>query len=103
MAVPKRRTSKSRKRSRRTHFKLDVTGLTTCTNCGALIKSHQVCPKCGFYKGKDVINVTEEKEKPKADKKKAKKSAKKAARPENEAAPKSAPKQKVVSKQKTGE
>lgn len=52
MAVPQRRISKTRKRLRRTHFKLEVSGLVTCPNCGELIKSHHVCPKCGFYGGK---------------------------------------------------
>ena len=54
MAVPQRRISKTRKRLRRTHFKLSVSGLTTCPNCGAMIKSHHVCPKCGYYGGKVV-------------------------------------------------
>ncbi len=52
MAVPQRRISKTRKRLRRTHFKLEVEGLVTCPNCGAMIKSHHVCPKCGYYAGK---------------------------------------------------
>ena len=52
MAVPQRRISKTRKRLRRTHFKLSVSGLITCPNCGAMIKSHHVCPKCGYYDGK---------------------------------------------------
>lgn len=55
MAVPQRRISKTRKRLRRTHFKLEVSGLVTCPNCGALIKSHHVCPKCGYYDGKVVM------------------------------------------------
>ncbi len=55
MAVPFRRTSKRTKRLRRTHFKLNVTGLVTCPNCGAMIKSHHVCPKCGYYGGKQVL------------------------------------------------
>lgn len=62
MAVPFRRTSKTSKRMRRTHFKLSVSGLVKCPNCGATIKSHNVCPKCGFYNGKDVMKKqTEEK------------------------------------------
>lgn len=52
MAVPQRRISKTRKRMRRTHFKLEVEGLITCPNCGEMIKSHHVCPKCGYYAGK---------------------------------------------------
>ena len=55
MAVPFRRTSKTRKRMRRTHFKLSVSGLVKCPNCGAMIKAHNVCPKCGFYNGKNVM------------------------------------------------
>ncbi len=55
MAVPARRISKSKKRSRRSHAKLTVTGLVTCPNCGALIKAHHVCPKCGYYGGKQVL------------------------------------------------
>ena len=54
MAVPQRRISKTRKRTRRTHFKLESTGLVTCPNCGAMIKAHHVCPKCGYYAGKVV-------------------------------------------------
>ena len=52
MAVPQRRISKTRKRMRRTHFKLNVEGLVTCPNCGEMIKAHHVCPKCGYYAGK---------------------------------------------------
>ena len=52
MAVPQRRISKTRKRMRRTHFKLSVSGLVTCPQCGAMIKSHHVCPKWGYYAGK---------------------------------------------------
>lgn len=69
MAVQQRRVSKTRKRLRRTHFKLEVTGLTTCPNCGTLIRAHHVCPKCHYYGGKDVIS----KEAPKASKTKEKK------------------------------
>ena len=82
MAVPQRRISKTRKRLRRTHFKLNVTGLVTCPQCGAMIKAHHVCSKCGYYAGKPVyLNgklVKEEKaEKKPAKKAPAKKSAKK--------------------------
>ena len=80
MAVPQRRISKTRKRLRRTHFKLSVTGLVTCPQCGAMIKAHHVCQKCGYYAGKPVyLNCKLVKEEKKAPAKKApaKKSAKK--------------------------
>ncbi|AVK99765.1 50S ribosomal protein L32 [Pediococcus inopinatus] len=57
MAVPKRKTSKSRKRNRRGHIKLQLPGLAPCPNCGELRVSHRVCPSCGFYDGKQVMDV----------------------------------------------
>lgn len=54
MAVPKRRTSKSKKNMRRGHIKLQVPGMNACPNCGELKKSHHVCASCGFYDGKEV-------------------------------------------------
>ena len=56
MAVPQRRVGKTRKRKRRANFKLTVEGLATCSNCGALIPSHTVCPECGYYKGNPARN-----------------------------------------------
>ena len=60
--VPARRTSKTRKRLRRTHYKLQVPGMSACPNCGELKLSHRVCPVCGYYNGKQVkeIKVKEE-------------------------------------------
>ena len=79
MAVPQRRISKTRKRMRRTHFKLAAAGLITCPQCGAMIKSHHVCPKCGYYDGKvTVLNgkLVKEEAKKAEPKKASKKSAK---------------------------
>jgi len=59
MAVPKRRTSKSKKLKRRTHKKLHMPNLSACSNCGELRKSHHVCPSCGQYDGKEVVSVSE--------------------------------------------
>jgi large subunit ribosomal protein L32 len=56
MAVPFRRTSKTRRDKRRTHFKLSVPGMVKCTHCGELKLSHRVCKACGTYKGEDVVN-----------------------------------------------
>lgn len=55
MAVPFRKVSKTRKRMRRSHNALTAVGTTTCPNCGEAIKPHRVCPKCGFYKGKEEV------------------------------------------------
>ncbi len=56
MAVPKYKTSKAKTRGRRAiNMKLKAPHLIECKNCGSKIPSHRVCPKCGFYKGKQVI------------------------------------------------
>lgn len=59
MAVPFRRTSKTKKRMRRTHLKKTVPGMTTCPNCGTSLKPHRVCTNCGYYKNKEVIAKNE--------------------------------------------
>ncbi|WP_158735464.1 50S ribosomal protein L32 [Alteribacillus sp. YIM 98480] len=55
MAVPKRRTSKTRTRQRRTHYKVEVPGMVKCSECGELKLSHRVCKHCGSYKGETVV------------------------------------------------
>jgi len=57
MAVPFRRTSKTKKNMRRTHLKKDAPTMTKCPKCGASIKPHRVCPECGNYKGKEVVQT----------------------------------------------
>lgn len=70
MAVPFRKVSKTRRDMRRTHYKVTADGLVECTNCGAKIRPHRACPKCGFYKGVDTSKevktvANEEKKAPK--------------------------------------
>ena len=55
MAVPFRKISKTRKRMRRTHYKIEANDTTKCPNCGASIRPHRVCTECGSYKGKTVL------------------------------------------------
>lgn len=56
MAVPKFRTSKARTRRRQSiNMKLIAPNLVECGNCGNRVLLHRVCPKCGFYRGKQVI------------------------------------------------
>ncbi|GAX90407.1 50S ribosomal protein L32 [Effusibacillus lacus] len=57
MAVPQRRTSKTRKRMRRTHFKLTVPGMVACPQCGEAKLAHRVCSNCGYYKGRAVVET----------------------------------------------
>ncbi len=55
MPHPKRKHSKERRDKRRTHDKASLPTLATCSNCGATIEYHHVCPECGFYRGKKAI------------------------------------------------
>ncbi len=58
MAVPKKKTSKARTRRRRAaNMKLELPKLAICPNCGIKKLPHRVCLKCGFYKGRVVIDV----------------------------------------------
>jgi large subunit ribosomal protein L32 len=57
MAVPKKRTSKQRKRKRRGHHKAEAVAVNTCPRCGDLKLPHRVCPSCGMYKGEQVVEV----------------------------------------------
>ncbi|MGD0235300.1 MAG: 50S ribosomal protein L32 [Syntrophorhabdales bacterium] len=59
MAVPKRKTSRSRRDMRRAHDKLTSPGVILCPNCKEPALPHQVCPKCGMYRGKKYLEVEE--------------------------------------------
>jgi large subunit ribosomal protein L32 len=59
MAVPKRRQSKSRRDKRRTHYKAEMPSWTTCPNCNEPARPHHVCEKCGYYKNRKVLEVSE--------------------------------------------
>ncbi|HNX73288.1 MAG TPA: 50S ribosomal protein L32 [Spirochaetales bacterium] len=56
MAVPKFRTSKARTRRRRAvNMQLTAPTIVHCSNCGNPVLLHHVCPKCGFYRGRQVF------------------------------------------------
>jgi large subunit ribosomal protein L32 len=55
VAVPKRRTSRSKRNMRRAnHDKVSAPNLIACTNCGEPVVSHRACASCGHYKGRAV-------------------------------------------------
>lgn len=59
MALPKRKTSKSRRDKRRTHKKAEAPNPSTCPECGEATLSHHACPSCGSYKGRTVVETEE--------------------------------------------
>jgi large subunit ribosomal protein L32 len=48
---------------RRAHDALQARNLTACSNCGSMRLPHTVCPNCGFYEGREVVEVKKEKKK----------------------------------------
>lgn len=60
--VQQRRTSKTRKLKRRTHYKIQAPGMVVCPNCGEYKLNHRVCTVCGFYNGEKVLEIKEKEE-----------------------------------------
>jgi large subunit ribosomal protein L32 len=50
MAVPKRKTSKSRRDRRRAQHAITATATATCQRCKSPKLPHRVCPVCGTYR-----------------------------------------------------
>ncbi len=59
MPNPKRRHSKARTAKRRTHDALKPLTLGECPQCHEFKRPHQVCPHCGYYKGRPARAVPE--------------------------------------------
>ncbi|MBT3192954.1 MAG: 50S ribosomal protein L32 [Verrucomicrobia bacterium] len=57
MAVPKRKTSKSKCRMRKRSHESVVRAAKACPECGAPQQPHRVCAACGQYNGKQVLTV----------------------------------------------
>lgn len=57
MAVPKHRHTKSKRNKVRMHLYAKPAFLISCQKCKAKILPHTVCQNCGYYKGKEIINV----------------------------------------------
>lgn len=60
MAVPKRKQSKQRTRTRRAqHDKISSKNVVWCPNCGERKMPHRVCLSCGTYRSRQVVPVVE--------------------------------------------
>lgn len=61
MAVPKCKVSKARRNTRNSaNFKASVATLVECPECHAKKQPHKVCPHCGYYNGKKVLETEKE-------------------------------------------
>lgn len=57
MSVPKWNQTSSKRDQRRANIKIVPPALNKCPKCGKSVRPHTACGFCGFYKGKEVINV----------------------------------------------
>ncbi len=58
MPVPKKKTSVSRRDKRRSHHGLTRPNeVRTCPQCAEPMQMHTVCSGCGFYRGKEIIEI----------------------------------------------
>jgi len=63
MAVPKYRTSRSKGRMRRNHWKQATSAASgTCPHCHEVKLPHRACPHCGYYNGMEVVEQKAESE-----------------------------------------
>ncbi|MEO5678119.1 MAG: 50S ribosomal protein L32 [Acidimicrobiales bacterium] len=58
MAVPKKKKSKSKTRMRRaSNWTLEAPPRSDCPRCGSAKLPHVVCGECGWYHGRQAIEV----------------------------------------------
>ncbi|MGB4325736.1 MAG: 50S ribosomal protein L32 [Candidatus Nanopelagicales bacterium] len=57
MPVPKRKTSRSNTRHRRSQWKATAPTLVTCARCSEKRMAHTACPTCGTYAKRRVLEV----------------------------------------------
>ncbi len=58
MAVPKKKKSTARRDTRRSQWKLTAVQPIDCPQCTEAMMPHRICPKCGYYKGREVVQVS---------------------------------------------
>ena len=55
MGIQKRRHSRARAARGRSQWKVKAVTLVACPQCHAPTVPHRVCPSCGFYAGRQVV------------------------------------------------
>lgn len=57
MAVPRHSHTRSKVGKTRMHKYIGRVALASCPKCKKPCLSHTACKNCGYYKGKEVVNV----------------------------------------------
>jgi large subunit ribosomal protein L32 len=57
MGVPKRRVAHARQGERRAHLAITLPELVECPHCHEQKLPHRVCQNCGFYQGRQAIEL----------------------------------------------
>lgn len=60
--VIRMRHNRSQTKQRRSHHALKTPVMAVCANCGAHHRPHHMCLECGFYKGRQVMDLKAKKE-----------------------------------------
>lgn len=58
MAVPKQKMGRSGTRNRKSaNMKMKAPARSVCPQCGEVKLPHHVCPNCGYYREREVIET----------------------------------------------
>jgi large subunit ribosomal protein L32 len=49
--------AKGKQLRRRSHLALQKSGLLACSQCKRMIRPHTACAHCGYYKGREIVNI----------------------------------------------
>lgn len=60
MAVPKQKVSRAKRNSRAAHHALSQPAQSTCPQCREPKRPHRVCPHCGNYRDRQVLEINED-------------------------------------------
>lgn len=61
--VIRMRHTRSHTANRRSHHALKAANLSSCSHCGEPHRPHHMCLSCGYYNGRQVMDLTAEKAK----------------------------------------
>jgi len=57
MANPKQRHTRHRRDRARKQYDVTLVKTQPCPKCQTPVRTHRICPKCGTYKGKEMITI----------------------------------------------